>query len=71
MKVYVTARKPIIAGATGERFGDKELEILGGIVYGPVHEVEALTESLKSQLIRELKQQRPGFDNADFELTVF
>lgn len=67
-KVCVIARRAIIAGATGERFGDRELEILGGIAYGPVHEVEELTDRVRVELIRELKRLHPGFENAEFEL---
>ena len=68
MKVWVVARKPIIAAATGERFRDKELEVLDGIRRGPVHEVAAVTEEVKSGLVAEFKKLYPGFGNADYEI---
>ena len=68
MEVWVVARKPIIAAATGERFHDKELEILGGIQRGPVHEVAALTDEVKSELFREFRKLYPGFSNAEYEI---
>ncbi len=47
MKVYVIARKPIIAAATGKRFPDNELQRMDGIRYCQIYEVEAVTEKLK------------------------
>lgn len=68
MKVFVTARKPIIAAATGKQFSDEELKVLDGIKYGPIREVEMITEEIAENLIHEFLKMHPGFNNAELEI---
>ena len=70
MKVRIVARKNIIGAATGTRISDNELEYLNGILYGPIHEVNIVTNSLKDDLISEFKKTYPTFHNAEYELVT-
>ena len=70
MRAWIIARKPIISAATGRRFSDEELEILGGIIHCPIHVIGEVTENLKDDLIAEIRRLHPEFTNAEYELIV-
>ncbi len=68
MEVYIIARKRIIGAADSRRLTDAVLGCMGGIQYGPVHEIDMVTEELKNQMISEFKRLHPTFHNADYEI---
>lgn len=70
MKVRIVARKNIIGAATGNRVSDNELEYFNGILRGPVHEVDKISDELKEEMIAEFKRLNPTFHNPEYELVV-
>lgn len=70
MKAHIIARKNIIAAATEKRLTDAELEIMGGLLSGPEHEIELLSEDMKSYMIDEFKKLNPTFHNVEFQFVV-
>ena len=68
MNARIVARKRIIGATDGKRLPDAVLGCMGGIEYGPVHEVDRVTEELKNQMIAEFKKLHPTFHNADYEI---
>ncbi len=64
MKARVVARQRIIDPMTNEQCDDVKLSALGGIIYGPVHEIEGGEDY--DELINEFEKLHPDFILADY-----
>jgi len=70
MKTHLIARKNIMWVATETRLSDNELEYFKGILSGPTHEVDVVTDRLKDDLELGFKKLNPTFHNAEYDLVI-
>ena len=70
MKARVKAWEAVINPKTGKVYDEEELRVFDAILYGPVREVEVLTDEVAEEMVAEFEKLHPDFHYDHLEINT-